>query len=159
MVSLLAISACEKAEVSKSNTSPQAVIEEREVDDCTDCPVNTCCCQVALAGSTTQADLYLCGTYDPIWSDGCGPTNQGTCFEIEGEDQTISLSSPGDLSGLFCVHEESSFYIRNATGSTVSVTLTCQVGQFGAQVLNLTIPNNQADFFTADSDCVLTDCE
>jgi hypothetical protein len=157
---MLMLYACEKSEVSSYRRDHQPPIENREVDDCDDCPnIDDCCCSVTLTGTTTGATLYLCGTTDPVLSSGCGPTSQGTCYTIQGEDQTIVLDNQTHPRGLFCMQKNASFLIGSQTVGTVTFAITCQYGQFAPQTVNVSLTAPDKNFYTVNGDCELASCE
>lgn len=149
---------CERAELQKSSPIDNEKITSRG-DDCTDCPVEDCCCFVELVAGSS-ATLIFCGTSGPEVStqscdfdvDGC-PTTSGYSF-------TTMLDDTNDPSEFFCMQKNTAFRIAIANGSA-TLNVTCQYGQMNPQVLNFSLssiagPNRR--YFTVDGDCELTEC-
>ena len=68
---MLIISACDKAEIQKPTVKVDDRIDLR-TDDCTDCPVNDCCCEIVQTSGTGL--LSICGsTGARLSSTPCGP--------------------------------------------------------------------------------------
>src|SRR5688572_28623998 len=108
-ISMLMISACEKSEIHKSTS----VIEDRSdcVDECTDCPLEDCCCSIELT-SMNSINLTFCGVTDPCLSSiPCGPTTVNGCT-ISGYELYSTLTSMNPTT-LFCVDKNSAFYITS----------------------------------------------
>jgi hypothetical protein len=152
---LLAVVGCEKVEVQKSLPNDNANIEARG-DDCTNCPPEDCCCRVSLNG-TTSASLVFCGTTNPEWSaTECSVDLVSPCPDISGYYWFTNLSSSSNPDEFFCVAENSSFMI--GVVSAANLTLTCQYGQLGAQSINISLGAGEKLYYTADSDCELSEC-
>jgi hypothetical protein len=154
-ISTLMISACEKAEI-QGSTEPLKSINQR-ADDCSNCPPADCCCKVALNG-TSNAALTFCGTTNPeLSTTTCSADLQSPCPDVSGYIWTTNLSSTSNPDEFFCVAKNTSFMLGVGT-SPANLTLTCQYGQFGAQVLNLSLSANEKLYFNADGSCSLSSC-
>lgn len=154
---MLCMLACENAEIQKTSVKLNKEIEER-LPDCTDCPDNDCCCYVALASPTTQADLTFCGVTNPEWgTTECGPVDFGNCSTIEGYYWLETLDATSNPNEFFCVTPNTSFMLGIASGSA-NLSITCQYGQFNPQTLNVSISAPNKLYFNVDSECELEQC-
>jgi hypothetical protein len=117
--------ACDNGDIHKSVTDNLPI--ELRVDDCTDCPMTDCCCEVGLLDGP-NVDLYICGSTTDLTNIECGPVQVGSC-EIEGFILPITLTSLSTL-GFFCMAENSAFYIqnRNVSGDPSNLRISCQSG-------------------------------
>ena len=156
MISMFLFSACENAEIQKT-TSGKVQIEPR-LDDCTDCPVNDCCCYVELANPTTSANLTFCGVTNPEWSSTvCGPVDFGNCATISGYYWFELLDNMNNPNEFFCVTPNTSFMLGIASGSA-NLNITCQYGQLNPQTLNVSLSAPNKLFFNVDGECGLELC-
>ena len=146
--------ACEKAEIQKQSQGSAAI--DLRADDCDNCTVDDCCCFVELTGGTQSAALTLCGITSPGTSP-CSLDLQDPCPEISGVYWTTILSNPANLDEFFCVAKNSSFML-GVGNAPANLRLTCQYGQLGAQVLNLSLSANEKLYFNADGSCSLSSC-
>jgi hypothetical protein len=154
MISMFALLACENSEIQKSITD-KVMIEQRQ-PNCDNCPVEDCCCRVALNGSSAAA-LTFCGTTNPELSSSHCSVDLVDCNDISGYYWTHNLFTPGNTDEYFCVAKNSSFMIGVGTVGA-NLTLTCQVGQANPQVINLSLGAGEKFYYTADGDCELTAC-
>lgn len=147
---MLMICACEKTEIQKSVST----IEERSdcVDECTDCPIDDCCCAITLT-SQNSLNLIFCGVTDPCLSTQACYAEAGNCV-ISGYElnATVTQASPTQF---FCVAKNSPFYILASAAGTARIT--CQVGQANPQTVNVSF-NSDKVYYTADNNCELTSC-
>jgi len=150
---------CEKADLQKSIPIDQAKIQNRDVpDDCDDCPVTDCCCGVQYL-SGASVNLWLCGTSVPTTSIDCGPTQPGTCYEIEGFILPFTVSNQ-DQFKYFCMSENNSFYIqnRNTSGFATTVRITCQAGQLGPQSVDVELGPGNTAYYSVNDECEVHAC-
>ena len=150
---------CEKTDLQKSLPNDQVKIQNRDVpDDCEDCPVTDCCCGVEhLSGPF--ATLWLCGTSVPTTSIACGPSQPGTCFEIDGFILPFSVSM-NDQFKYFCMTEDNSFYIqnRNTAGASTTIRITCQAGQLGPQSVDVELGPGNTAYYSVNDECEVHAC-
>jgi hypothetical protein len=150
---------CEKADIQKSLPNDQVKIQNRDVpDDCEDCPVTDCCCGVELL-SGQNATFWLCGTSVPTTSIDCGPTQPGTCYQIQGYILPFLVTST-DQFKYFCMSEDNSFYIqnRNPSGGSTTIRITCQAGQLGPQSVDVELAPGNTAYYTVNDECEVHAC-
>ena len=160
MVSLLAISACEKAEIQQSAKSNKHIEGRSCVDDCSDCAVNDCCCSITILDDPGQGvNIGLCGTSSPCLSTtACEAESVGNCADIDGFEEPFSFTSQFETK-MFCVPQGSSFGITNTGMGTPRFSLTCQVGQFNPQTVTIQLNSPPAKpFWETNGSCELTSC-
>ena len=158
MISLLLISACEKAELQNS-TVAQKPIQPRDVpDDCEDCPVLDCCCAVGWL-SGPPVDLYLCGTTTGLSGIECGPVQVNGC-EIEGFILPFSVDQNNPL-GYFCMSPNSALYVqnRNTMGTATGLRVSCHVGVFGPDSEDILLSPGNTSYLAIDGSCGIALCQ
>ena len=156
MTSMFIITACEKAEIQKSNN----VIIQQRAESCDYCPVEDCCCYVELTGGATSADLAFCGTTNPdISTSTCGPIDLASpCDDISGFYWTEALSSLGNPNEYFCVAKGTSFMLGAGPLTGTNIRFHCQVGQTNPQFITLNLSAGEKHYYTVDDDCELSEC-
>jgi hypothetical protein len=151
MACLFFIPSCDTGEIHKSESKADLLIEPRNIDDCEDCPVDDCCCAVAVLEG--PVDIDLCGTSTPnkpstLCSQTIGACNiSGFIFTLP----TLSISNPIEY---FCMPVNGSFYLRSS--HTGKVRVTCQSGQVGYQSIDVDLPATRG--FTVSGSCIIGGC-
>ncbi len=151
--------ACEKAEIQQSTNKVEEQISVR-TDDCTDCPIEDCCCRITYV-SNDGASLEICGsTGARLSSRPCGSADPpgDDCPDVAATYYlgpfTINSMSTYQI---FCVPENASFMI-NAISGTVGVGITCQNGLTNPQTISATLVGGNRYFFETNGDCELNTC-
>ncbi len=152
MTSMFFLQSCDSAEIQRSTAKEDPLIEPRNIDDCEDCPVDDCCCAVAILEGS-MIDIDLCGTSTP--NKPTTPCSQtiGSC-NISGfifTLPTLSMSNPVEY---FCMPVNGTFYLRSSQSGKVRVT--CQAGQVGYQSVDVDLPATRG--LTVSGTCVLGGC-
>jgi len=95
---ILGTVSCEKTDIQKPLNNDNSKIGFRNVpDDCSDCPVNDCCCAVVWTSGQSPTTLNFCGTDDPdLSANECKVGDVGACNDIMGYaiNRTVSSSDP-----------------------------------------------------------------
>ena len=134
----LAVVGCEKAEIQKPVGNNEPIVPRGPTVECTDCPVDYCCCAVewiTATGSTQTLDF--CGVTSPNISTNQCSDMWGNC-NISGYLLTIGLSSQYDYE-LFCAAPNSAFSVSSSTASGTA-RITCRYGQYGATSTDIVFP-------------------
>ena len=159
MIGMFIISACENSEVQQSTDFTEKLISSR-TEDCTDCPMEDCCCRITYV-SGLGASLEICGsTGIRLSTRSCGPADPpgDDCPNVAATYYlgpfTIDEQNQYQV---FCVPENASFMI-NAISGTVVVNLTCQHDQTPPQSISATLVGGNRYFFESDGDCELDTC-
>jgi hypothetical protein len=149
---LFLMPSCDTGEIHKSGPKADLLIEPRNIEDCEDCPVDDCCCAIALIeGANLSIDL--CGTSTPNKPSTLCNSTVGSC-NISGFIFTLPLLTSSDPLQYFCMPTNGSFYLRSMGSGIVRVT--CQAGQVGYQSIDVNLPATRG--FTVNGDCELTGC-
>ena len=158
MISLLLLSACEKAEMQNSVTNKKPIDLRNVPNDCNDCPPADCCCAVGWL-SGPAVDLYLCGTTTGLTGIECGPVQVNNC-EIEGFILPFSVSSTNPL-GYFCMSPSTALYgqNRNTSGNATSLRVSCQVGVFGPDSEDIVLSPGNTSYLSIDGSCGIALCQ
>lgn len=116
-----------------------------------------CCCSITLT-QDGPVDLTLCGSTSPdATTNTCGPIEAGLC-EISGYTLPFTLTSPSNLTELFCMQKGTAFCAESTSGNA-SVRITCQVGQGTPQTVNATFNTpGQKVYFYVNQSCELVSC-
>ena len=153
---LLTTVGCDKAELQKPVVDNQPIMPRGPAIDCTDCPVEDCCCAVELI-EDGPVSFELCGTSSPnVITTPCSDT-WGTC-SISGFLLPYTLNNLYDVE-IFCMPLNSAFRIKSTSGSSPgTVRITCQYGQLGSVSEDVAFPGQA--FFYVDEECVIsTHCQ
>jgi hypothetical protein len=129
---------------------------ESRVDTCADCPAGDCCCALVIV-SGGSANISLCGT-----TDGTGTCSGGTppnCPTITNGGQSFTLDVVINPLELFCMDQNTALAIRNTSGNSVQLALTCQMGQPSTQVDTFTVASNSTVFYETDGNCEVSECQ
>ena len=155
---MLATVGCEKSTDQTQNTNQNWPITVRTpLDECSDCPVECCCCGIELlSGSTAMLEFcglcegdYLCGTYSP----------GSPCSTVSGIGKNMTLiPSPGHVREVFCVAPGASFRIRNASSYQVTFKFTCQYDVTPNTFTTITLQSGESRFFYNDGSCITAEC-
>jgi len=153
MIFLFISTSCEKSDLINSNT--KITTRSHCVDDCTDCPVDDCCCSITATSGGAVA-LTFCGVTDPCLSSIPCSATAGTCT-ISGYELYGGINFGGVQTELFCVRKGSAFSIQPTSGSGTA-RMTCQLGQTNPQTVNITWNSPNKVYYSVDNSCVLTSC-
>ena len=149
---------CEKAEILKSSVKDDKTITLR-TDDCDDCPVNDCCCEIVVtSGSVT---LEICGTTgNRLSTNSCGPVTNppGSCNPVPSTYYLGPIILGMGGSQIFCVPVNSTIMF-NVTSGNANVDITCQKGQSTPQTVSTSFSLGNRYFFGTDGDCVIGPCQ
>ncbi len=151
---------CEKSadQTTTGNIAHDEQITGREVASCDQCPVGACCCSVEPLVHSNSLTLRFCGTADG--NPGCTDTNgPSPCNSISGGGQTISLNSMVGYKKSYCMYPGNSFSIRNLSGFTVTIILSCQSDLTNPQKDTISIVNNNTVWFSTDTGCAVAQCQ
>ena len=153
MTSMFFLQSCETAEIQRSSVKGDLLIEPRNIDDCEDCPVDDCCCAIAIL-TGPFLDIDLCGTSTPNKPSTPCSSTIGSC-NISGFIFTLPTLNSTNTIEYFCVPVNGSFYVRSS--QTGSARITCQAGQAGYQSVDVSFPATRG--FTTNGLCELGGCQ
>ena len=145
----------------QNNTQNWPVTVRTELDECSDCPIDCCCCGIELVGLTgCQIELcglcegdYLCGTYMP-----------GTpCSSISGIGKTITFipisGGVGHTREVFCVAPGASVRMYNPSLTiTASFRFTCQYDVTPNTFTTVSLQPHETKYFYNNGSCMTTEC-
>ncbi len=130
------------------------------LDECSDCPIDCCCCGIEIIGITgftiqlcglCEGD-YLCGTFSP----------SSPCSTISGLGKDISLTAPGPFGHpreYFCVAPGASIRIFNPSSSvTASFKFTCQYDVTPNTFITVTLQPHEERYFFNNGSCMTEGC-
>lgn len=151
--------ACDNTDIPVHHAKDGQSLTNR-TEDCTDCPMNDCCCMMEYQSGAGDLFIEFCGSTGlRLSTEVCELDNPPSpCDPIEGY-----YLGPVPLNGtitrqLFCMDENSSLVI-NVTGSgSVTVSITCQVDETSPQTINVTLTAGNRYFFNADGSCEIEQC-
>ena len=144
---LLTTVGCDKAELQKPVVDNQPIVPRGPTIECSDCPVDYCCCAIEWISTPILPSFTFCGVTSPNVSTNTCSDMWGTCT-ISGYQLTIGLTGLYDLD-LFCAAPNSAFSVSsNAIGTA---RISCQYGQLGAISTDLTFPGKK--YVYVDDNC------
>jgi len=151
---LLTTVGCDKAELQKPVVDNQPIVPRGPTVECSDCPVDYCCCAVEWITSTSVTQsLDFCGVTSPnISTNQCSDTF-GSC-NISGYLLTIGLTSQFDYE-LFCASPNSAFGVYSSTASGTA-RISCRYGQLGATSVDIDFPGK--GYVYVDDNCDVSIC-
>lgn len=160
MASLFLFVSCEQSEL-QTTTKPDTtlpVTTRSAIEDCEDCPIDYCCCEIELMFPNAFSQVIFCGAYLGTPGTSCGPYNPGSpCSTISGLSSSQSFSMSGDRH-LFCAPIGGSFCIQNVSGFDIRIRFTCQYDETNPDEEIILIPDTQTACFNNDGDCELSSC-
>lgn len=160
MTSLFLLSSCEQSELQqKSKTYPALPVSYRSaIEDCEDCPIDYCCCEIELLAPNSLSNVSFCGVFLGVSGTPCGPFSPGSpCSTFSGSYVSEPLLNTGDRF-LFCAPIGGSFSIQNTSGHTIRIRFTCQYDVTNPDEQIIQLEDTEIAYFFNDGSCVLTEC-
>jgi hypothetical protein len=160
MATMIFSISCDNAELHRAINIAEEPVNVR-TDDCEDCPVDDCCCEITYV-SGASITLEICGsTGTRLGTRPCGPVDSpGSCPDIGSSFYlgTFVISS-GSTSQIFCVPENASFLINAVAGGSTVVDISCQKGQVSPQTIPATLVATNRYIFETNGDCEVSECQ
>lgn len=160
MASLFLFVSCEQSEL-QTTTKPNTtlpVTTRSAIEDCEDCPIDYCCCEIELLSPNMISQVLFCGAYLGTPGTSCGPFNPGSpCSTISGISSSQFFSGSGDRH-LFCAPTGGSFCIQNTSGFEIRIRFSCQYDVTNPDEQIITLGLNGIACFNNNSNCELSPC-
>ena len=149
---------CEKTadQSTTGNVAYNGQLASRTVEDCEDCPENYCCCGIELYGTTTSANIDVCGFSNGTYS--CGIYFPSGCSAFGGYGENFQLDETDLPRVAVCKEENGVFRIYNNESYTITIRITCQHDISSPQWVTINIPATSAVFYHINGDCEVVQC-
>jgi len=150
--------ACEKADFQKPPLQEVYAVTLR-TEDCTDCPIDDCCCGIQWLSGNQSLTIQFCGTSGSrLSNETCEATPPSPCSQISGY-----LFGPVNLNSItpkqaFCMNPGDSFVIYVGGNGFASFRITCQDDMSNPQSITVTLTGGNRYYFDTNGGCDVVEC-